>query len=511
MMKYPVLFLSLVLLLMVWWCPPALATDTLFLANEFLRVDVNNRDYHTGRFSIQTTQGNPATPLDDAQPLSLGKPYPWSSYTTFLIDNNPVVFGGKASKRAGKNSIVGTVTRQTVLNDTIETTVQYNAITLTQTIRLVRNPSTLVKDLVLIEYTMHNTDTSPHTIGTRIMIDTWLGSNDAAPFRVGSRAIQSETRLDDPSIDYWQTFDNLSAPTVIAQGILRNTQLALTPPDRTAYVNWGTLADALWEFPYIEGRSFIRAGESEPDTALALYWNPITLPPNGTRTVRTAYGLGGVTLSPGALSLGLTAPAEYYFNDTEPIPVVAYIQNSGGFDSSNTELSLVIPDGFALVSGTATPSIGWLPVNETRQFAFKLQPKTQGKGPHTLILNATSSTLPSNTTHRTLALITPPIPSHTLTIEQLAARYYKITAVVNNDSPHTLFELTYHLALPKGIQLAWFESNKKPILAFPDTSQHTLTWVVTGDLHHQDGPIRLIESYAGGLHEYLHPIALGID
>jgi len=508
-MKYPI---RLCLIIFSFFTAGACATNTLFLENEFLRVDVNNRAYNTGRFSIQTTQGNPATPLDDNQPLSLGKPYPWSSYTTFLIDGSPIVFGGTASKRAGKNSVVGTVTRQELVDGAIETTVQYNTLTITQTIQLVRNPSTLVKDLVLIDYTVHNTDTNPHAIGARIMIDTWLGSNDAAPFRVGELAIQSESILDNHPVDYWQTFDSLSQPTVIAQGLLRNPRLRITPPDRTAYVNWGTLADSVWDFNYIEGRSFIRSGESDPDTALAMYWDPISVPPNGTHTIRTAYGLGGVTLSPGALSLGLTAPAEHYFTDTDPIPVVAYVQNTGGFDSSDTALSLHIPDGFKLVSGTATQSIGWLPVNETRQIVFKLQPLQPGKGRHTLALHATSSTLPSNTTERTITTIAPPTPTHTLTMEQLSQKYYKITATITNPSPHVLLDLTYQLQLPDGLQLAWFESNEKPILAFPDTSQETLSWVVHGSHHISDTQLTLIESYAGiGTQEYLHSLALGID
>ena len=132
-MKYPI---RLCLIIFSFFTAGACATNTLFLENEFLRVDVNNRAYNTGRFSIQTTQGNPATPLDDNQPLSLGKPYPWSSYTTFLIDGNPIVFGGTASKRAGKNSVVGTVTRQELVDGAVETTVQYNTLTITQTIQL---------------------------------------------------------------------------------------------------------------------------------------------------------------------------------------------------------------------------------------------------------------------------------------------------------------------------------------------------------------------------------------
>ena len=110
---------------------------------------------------------------------------------------------------------------------------------------------------------------------------------------------------------FWQAFDDLPSPNIVAQGTLELREADIFPPDRVILANWGSLVDSPWDYSTQEGQGFIRAGETEKDTALALYWDPIKIPAQGKRTVRTLYGLGGLSLSSGALSLGLTAPAEY--------------------------------------------------------------------------------------------------------------------------------------------------------------------------------------------------------
>src|SRR3989339_722475 len=73
----------------------------LSIENEFIKIIVNNEVNDTGRFAIETTSGNPKMPGDDNQPLIYGRPKPWTSYTTFQIDNKSYVFGGNTKKRAG--------------------------------------------------------------------------------------------------------------------------------------------------------------------------------------------------------------------------------------------------------------------------------------------------------------------------------------------------------------------------------------------------------------------------
>ena len=70
---------------------------SLELENEFIKIVVNNVD-SKGRFSLETTLGNPDQDNDNYQDLIYGKPLPWTSYTTFLIDGNPYIFGNEGKK-----------------------------------------------------------------------------------------------------------------------------------------------------------------------------------------------------------------------------------------------------------------------------------------------------------------------------------------------------------------------------------------------------------------------------
>jgi len=173
-----------------------------------------------------------------------------------------------------------------VAGDSIVCISRFGAIEVKQELGFVRSPTTRVKDAARIAYQITNQDKAPHKIGLRLMLDTMLGANDGAPLRTGDRAIDQATRLSGAELpDYWQAFDSLSQPTVIAQGTLRAP--GLTPPDRLEMVDWGTLADAPWDFPFPAGADFTRQGEAEQDTAVALYWEPAILAPGGTRTYRS--------------------------------------------------------------------------------------------------------------------------------------------------------------------------------------------------------------------------------
>ena len=96
--------------------------------------------------------------------------------------------------------------------------------------------------------------------------------------------------------------------------------------------DWGSLADHAWDFTLVEGADFTRAGEDEQDTAVALYWNPASLAPGESRTYATLYGVGGISLGPAQLTLGLTAPAEvdYQYEDTRSFAVVCLSRTPAG-------------------------------------------------------------------------------------------------------------------------------------------------------------------------------------
>ena len=454
------------------WLPPgALAAEkqegdgrVVAVSNEFIRIRVNRGPEEAGRFAVDTTGGDPSRSADDNKVLIYGSRDPWTSYTTVLVDGEPFLFGGATARRAGQKARVGMVTSPPrIVGDAISCTTTIGGLEVVQELGFARSPTTRVKDAARISYRITNHNTRPVSVGLRVMLDTMLGTNDGAPLRAGERAVSTATRMvGDEVPEYWQAFDSLANPSVISQGTLRAA--GLTPPDRLEMVDWGTLADQPWDFPFPTGADFTRHGEEEQDTAVALYWNPVALAPGETRTYATLYGVGGVSLSPAALSLGLTAPAEvdYQYGDTRAFSVIAYVENSGGFESRGTVCRLELPRGLALGEGRPETDLGRLAPGETRQLSWKVRPTGEDTGALKIAASVVSENLEPNLVEREVIVNSPPRLAIVLTApDKLSVtpqnRYspnpFEVKAVVNNAGAQAGRNLVVTLTLPDGLRL----------------------------------------------------------
>ncbi len=381
------------------------------MENEFIRVVANPGPDEAGRFSIRTTGGDPSRPSSKNQHLIFGGNAPWTSYTTLLIDGTPYVFGGPTQRRAGKSAQYGQqVTPPSVTGDKITCSYQYGDVLVTQELSFVRGLSTRVLDTVGVSYKLSNHGTAAHQVGLRIMLDTMCGSNDGAPFRVGAQAITTATTLAGHEVpDYWQAFDSLTTPTVVCQGSLRGGG-DITPPDKVVLADWGTLADDTWDPTLTAGQGFIRKGETELDTAAALFWNPVAVDAGQSTTYLTYFGIGDVRMKAGNLTLGLTAPAESTFahERTESFTVTGYLQNAGGFPARGVALTLTLPEGLSLVNGsTLQDNFDNFQPNDTRQESWVLRPNGKKGGTLDLKLAVTSTNLEDNAVERAIQVDVP--------------------------------------------------------------------------------------------------------
>ena len=436
----------------------------LSISNEFIRIRVNPGPQEAGRFAVDTTGGDPSRSADDNKVLIYGSREPWTSFSTVLLDGAPFVFGGPTKRRAGANATLGTLVKAPELTgDKIRSGVRCGDLEVTQELGFARNPTTRVKDAARISYQITNRGDKPHLVGLRVVLDTMLGENDGAPLRAGDKAIDSAMQLAGGDLpDYWQAFDSLSQPAVIAQGTLRGS--GLTPPDRLEMVDWGTLADSPWSFPFPTGAGFTRSGEQESDTAVALFWDPTPLKPGENRTYATLYGVGGVTLSPAQLSLGMSAPAEidYQYEEQRAVPVIVYLENSGGFESRKTACTLQLPKGLKLAEGDARVELGNLKPGETKQLVWKVVPTGEAAGALVLVATAESENLEPNRIKRELIVNSPPQLALTLAGPKALAvspenRYspnpFEVKAMVRNQGAQVGRNLVVALSLPEGLKL----------------------------------------------------------
>lgn len=466
-------------------CPcDVLASSVDTLSNDRIKIVINADVLDKGHFSIETTNGEPNYTADDQQPLIYGRPIPWTSFTTLSIDGVPYLFGGESrrlAKRSGQPLAVGTTSQQKKGHKLI-TKSQFNQVQAIQSLSIVENPSTKVHDSVLIEYDLINQDSISHTVGLRIVLDTMLGSNDGAPLRFGNQAIVSETEIDQPTFPFWQAFDSLVNPSIVAQGTLDMPELGVHPPNRLILANWGGLAANPWDFTVRPGRGFVRDGEDEPDTALALYWNPIVLAPGESRQIRTIYGMGSVTRALGDLVLGLSAPLDVSSRSKKLIPIVGYITNNGAFDSYNTSATLAIPNGFEVVEGSLRSPLFKLKVGETKQLIWKIRANKPLPGTQLLSFNVSSDTLQPNRLDRAIkvyGLLTPnvfiSVPDLMIQHRQMATT---VSVVIVNTNTSPIQDITVEIE-PMKLLLPWFELQKKRIPYLGPGQHSKLDFIIT--------------------------------
>jgi hypothetical protein len=365
-----------------------------------------------------------------------------------------------------------------------------------------------VKDAALITYRVTNRGGKTSAVGLRMVLDTMLGANDGAPLRAGGRAITSATQLSGSELpDYWQAFDSLAQPAVISQGTIRAP--GLTPPDRLEMVDWGTLADSPWQFSFPTGADFTRRGEESQDTAVALYWNPAPLEPGKSRIYATMYGVGGVSLSPAQLSLGLTAPAEvdFQYDEVKASSVIAYLENSGGFASRGTKLALELSEGLRLAEGQLTLEIGLLQPGQTRQAVWRVTPTGKATGTLQISAAATSENLEPNRVTRDITVNSPPqLAAKLAAPDRLSVtrdnRYspnpFEVSAEIANRGAQVGRSLAATLSVPEGLALAGEGEATRLAERIEPGKTLTFTWSVraaglpTGEL-----PITLKATAAG--------------
>ena len=202
------------------------STDGL-ISNEYIEFAVQNGGDYNGRFTVGTTGGNPDNPNDDNQKMLYGHPSPHTSYTTIRVDGVNYTYKPATQYPTVNPSDFSNISEETIQNVSIK-----------QVISIIESTSTQRKDTIQIKYIVKNNDSLGHELGLRIIMDTMLGSNDRAPFRVpGIGSVTKEIELSGDDIpEYWQAFDSLSSPVIISQGTLRNQG---NNPDKVQFTNWG--------------------------------------------------------------------------------------------------------------------------------------------------------------------------------------------------------------------------------------------------------------------------------
>lgn len=220
-----------------------LKNNTL-IANDYIEFNTASN----GHYTIGTTGGNPNSSTDDSKKMLFGHPGGGTSKTTVVVGNsiNEFTTSNVTYDAAGSKSVAKT---------------SYDGVDVTQELSIIDNSATGREDVVQIKYIVKNDTESEKQVGIRIMMDTMLGGNDAAPFRVNGSDVTTETVYSGSNIpQIWQAFDSATNPGVVAQGTFYKS--GDRKPDKVQFTNWGNVTSTLWDYVTQPGKRIALVGSN---------------------------------------------------------------------------------------------------------------------------------------------------------------------------------------------------------------------------------------------------------
>lgn len=330
----------------------AAAATTGHIHNEYIDAYFQSN----GRFSFGTVEGDPSISTDNNQKLLFGWSTGGTSSTLLSVNGETAFFVADSSSFAANG--LSCVSKDTIGN-----------VLITQTVSIEYNAYTQRYDVFKIQYEMKNNGATAADLGARVMLDTMLGSNDSAPFRIpGHGNITSQTEFTGDSIpQYFTVVNSLTEPTVVASGTLYTNTPNEEKPDIVQFTSYGNVTS---------NQSFyasLSTSSSIGDSAVAVYWNPESIPAGDTRRVAFYYGIGSFepVAVEGDLSAAITAPAELLLTGNEqayqmnPFTVEARIANEKNSTVNDVRVTVSLPDGLTLHEGDLSRTLSIASKEET--------------------------------------------------------------------------------------------------------------------------------------------------
>ncbi len=265
--------------------PPIFSISNEFVDARIATINANTNDIFSRKAKARWTAGT-----SGYKRILYGWPDAiWSSFTTIKIDipGNTIVIYGSSS---GTFSQEPTDSFDTYGNSKNTTVWNKNNLEIKQEITIVDNPRDGInKDTFDIKYTIKNNNTFTAYAGIRILFDTQLGNNDNSPIivRGEGRIIQEKKWIGIDIPQAWVTYDNIDNPQIKAEGIL--SLYGATKPDQLIIGQWDYMKEDanLWDYAVHP--------QDITDTAVAIFYNPVTILTGEEIIFKTYYGIPGIS------------------------------------------------------------------------------------------------------------------------------------------------------------------------------------------------------------------------
>ena len=296
--------------------------------NGYISVTVSDKN---GGFGIRTAEGDKVNKSDNDKFLLYEYDGDNTSFTSFQVTRNgrtkEYIFGGEYP---GSSDV--SVTRS---DDVISAVWSVDDLTFTQDIRLVNTGST-EHGTAQISYSVKNTGASAD-IRCRILMDTALGYQDYAYYRVGGRYLEKETALAENGYEKsFYAVTSPESPRIVAYTINATIDEKECIPYRTVFAHWNNLASTVFDYTPEETMTFTNYNNRKyltSDSAYALYFDLGTVGTNATASAATNYGVYSNE------SMDDTAKVSVNVNAPD---VIGYALNADGSENQ----SAYIDDGY---------------------------------------------------------------------------------------------------------------------------------------------------------------------
>lgn len=295
------------------------------LENNYIRLNFTSY----GDYRLVTNEGNPHSPLDNNAKLLFG-----NTNTEYILMPDGTIENVFTSSY-GDVVING--------NSAVSTTV-VGDFTIKRTMTLGNSTNSNYANAIKYNYEITNNGSTAQTISFRSLIDTMLGDNDHAPFRMpNENGVTKMTRFEGNNVpSFWFAYDSLENPTIVSRGEF----LPGSMPDKVDFCNWSRYDDITdWNYT-------LPADSSIGDSAVAMFWNNKTIPAGETISIKTNYGVDEITgISNADMSAALNGGNTITINPTEnntynPYSAVLNYSNTGTKALTGVTAKIVIPDEF---------------------------------------------------------------------------------------------------------------------------------------------------------------------
>jgi hypothetical protein len=240
-----------------------------------------------------------------------------SNNTCLLIDGQDYLFG----QAPGVFELVGPKKNSKLLKAeqryrwTAEMKYGEQGLVVTQIAEIVPGQTTRLLDTCLVRYEIKNVGNQNRKVGLRVMLDTFIGSNDGVPFRVPSQRDLLTTKADYNEkevpdwVQAWERPDPKDPGTVVHLG-LKHIEIPgseLDPVNELVICRWPQNSDIRWRWDYEPMNKVANKG----DSCVVIYWAENPMHPGETREMGFTYGLNTAA---GNADLRLTAGGSFRKN-----------------------------------------------------------------------------------------------------------------------------------------------------------------------------------------------------